>query len=154
MGWGQPTLHFCASEPKTVCHGPPSSVGCAAMIRPSRVCHAAVLVFLFVSGMAGLIYEIVWARYLALFLGHSSYAVIMVLATFMGGLALGNFWIGKLADRIASPLAFYGWLEIGIGGYGLIFPAYYSLSHQAFILTGGALPPGGAALLTLKFGFS
>ena len=37
-----------------------------------------MLVF-FVSGIAGLIYEVVWSRYLALFLGHTSYAVVAVL---------------------------------------------------------------------------
>src|ERR1051325_6876651 len=81
---------------------------------PFRVIHVSVLVFLLLSGMAGLVYEIAWARYLALFLGHTSYAVVMVLVAFMGGLAIGNFWLGRLADRARAPLALYGWLEIGM----------------------------------------
>ena len=41
------------------------------------------------SGMAGLIYEVIWSRYLALFVGHSAYAQVLVIAVYLGGLALG-----------------------------------------------------------------
>ncbi len=41
------------------------------------------------SGMAGLIYEVIWSRYLALFVGHSAYAPVLVIAVYLGGLALG-----------------------------------------------------------------
>lgn len=119
-----------------------------------RLIFAAVLFCFFVSGMAGLVYQIVWARYLALFLGHTSYAVVAVLVAFMGGLALGNAWFGNRADRAAKPLALYGWLELGIGAYALIFPAYYSFCHVTFVSLGQHLQPGSNGLLALKFGFS
>ena len=64
----------------------------------------------FISGVAGLVYQVVWTRYLALFLGHTSYAVIAVLAAFMGGLALGNAWLGVVVDRSRRPLLFYAGL--------------------------------------------
>jgi predicted membrane-bound spermidine synthase len=110
--------------------------------------------FLFVSGMAGLIYEIVWARYLALFLGHTQYAVVSVLVAFMGGLALGNFWLGQLSDRARTPLGIYAWLEIGLGAYALAFPAYYSFCHRLFIYLARSWQPAGATMLALKFAFS
>jgi len=51
-----------------------------------------IVVFLFLlSGICGLIYEVAWSKYLALFIGSSGYSHIIVLATFMGGLALGAF---------------------------------------------------------------
>jgi spermidine synthase len=109
---------------------------------------------LFVSGMAGLVYEIVWARYLALFLGHASYAVVAVLVAFMGGLALGNLWIGSRADRTARPLAWYAWVEIGIGAYALIFPTYYGICYDAVLGLARRIEPGSTGLLALKFGFS
>jgi spermidine synthase len=115
---------------------------------------ALVMLCLFVSGMAGLVYEIVWTRYLALFLGHTSYAVVAVLVAFMGGLALGNVLIGSLADRTPRPLALYGWIEIGIGAYALIFPYYDALCHAGFVRTARALQSGSTGLLALKFGFS
>lgn len=43
-----------------------------------------------ISGVAGLIYEVLWAKYLALYVGSTGLAQVIVLATFMGGLALGD----------------------------------------------------------------
>ena len=103
-------------------------------------------VCLFISGAAGLVYEIVWARYLALFLGHTSYAVVAVLVSFMGGLALGNVWLGRRADLSPRPLAFYGWLEIGIGIYALLFPFYFDLCHRAYVGFARAWQPGSGGL--------
>ena len=56
----------------------------AHMKPASRALFAVVLGTFFVSGLAGLAYQVVWARYLALFLGHTSYAVVAVLVAFMG----------------------------------------------------------------------
>jgi len=89
----------------------------------------------FLSGSAGLIYEIVWAKHLSLFLGNTAQAHTIVLATFMGGLALGYCVFGKIADRAGSGLKLYGWMELVIGVYGLLFvpllvwlgPAYIAL---------------------------
>lgn len=107
-----------------------------------------------VSGMAGLIYQVVWTRYLALFLGHTSYAVVSVLVAFMGGLAVGNGWLGAQADRTRNPLALYGWLEIGIALYAIVFPFYYDLCERAFLGMARQLAPGSGAILALKFLFS
>src|SRR3954469_2489245 len=98
-----------------------------------RVIFAWVLACFFVSGAAGLIYQIVWTRYLSLFLGHSSYAVVAVLVAFMGGLAIGNAVFGAIADRAERPLALYGWLEIAIAAYAVIFPSYYEFCHHLYI---------------------
>src|ERR1041384_6042268 len=124
------------------------------MKQHSRLLSAAVLGCLLVSGMAGLVYEIVWARYLALFLGHTSYAVMTVLVAFMGGLAMGSFWLGRRADRSREPLALYGWLELGIGLFALVFPSYYAACHWSFVALARSVEPGSTGLLTLKFLFS
>src|SRR6266851_4517563 len=124
-------------------------------MKPGPLRHAAVISFCcFLSGAAGLVCEVVLARYLALFLGHTGYAMVAVLAVFMGGLALGNLWLGGRADRIGRPLALYGWLEIGIGACGLAFPLYYPAGHHLFATMAGGWQPGGTGLLTLKFAFS
>jgi spermidine synthase len=75
-----------------------------------------------VSGAAGLIYQIVWFKYLGLFLGNTTHAQMIVLATFLGGLAAGNYVIGKRADALKNPARFYSLLEIGIGLYCLLYP--------------------------------
>ncbi|MDA1275454.1 MAG: fused MFS/spermidine synthase [Verrucomicrobia bacterium] len=124
-------------------------------MKPSaRVVFAIVISCFFVSGAAGLVYQIVWARYLALFLGHTSYAIVAVLAAFMGGLAIGNAWFGFRADRSSRPLALYGWLEIGITVYAVLFPAYYAFCHNAYVFSGKFCPMGSTRLLLLKFLFA
>ncbi len=109
----------------------------------------------FVSGVAGLVYQVAWSRYLALFLGHTSYAVVAVLVAFMGGLAVGNALLGPAADRTSKPLALYGWLEIGIAVYAAIFPWYYEICDNLYISAARHFTnSGGAPLLLLKFVFS
>ena len=115
---------------------------------------AVVCACFFISGMAGLVYQMVWTRYLALFLGHTSYAVVAVLVSFMGGLALGNAWLGARADRATGPLEFYAWLEIGIGVYAILFPSYYALCHEGFVGLARGLKPGSDGLLALRTGRS
>jgi spermidine synthase len=80
-----------------------------------------VLQILFcLSGVAGLIYQVVWSRLLSEVFGVTVYAVTTVLATFLAGLALGGVVLGRVADRRSAPLRLYGWLEIGIGATGLL----------------------------------
>jgi spermidine synthase len=66
---------------------------------PKKIPLSNILLFMFffLSGIAGLIYEVVWAKYLSLIFGSTTYAHTLVLATFMGGLALGNFLLGNAA---------------------------------------------------------
>ena len=68
----------------------------------------------FLSGISGLMYEVVWVRMLTRILGSTIFATSTVLAVFMAGLALGSFLIGRWADRFKNPLLWYAGLEIGI----------------------------------------
>src|SRR5437870_9457579 len=69
----------------------------------------------FLSGMSGLLYEVAWTRMLHLLFGDTVLAVSTVLASFMAGLALGSFWIGRSIDRRPRVLGLYAGLEAGIG---------------------------------------
>ncbi len=55
-----------------------------------------LLAVFIVSGFTGLIYESIWSHYLKLFLGHAAYAQTLVLAIFMGGMALGSWAVATL----------------------------------------------------------
>lgn len=74
-----------------------------------------IFALFFLSGAAGLVYEVAWARSLGLVFGASHIAVTTVLAVYMGGQALGSTLFGLRADRSARPLRLYGWLELGVG---------------------------------------
>ncbi len=76
----------------------------------------------FASGMAGLVYEVVWTRMLIYIFGSGIYAVSAVLAAFMAGLALGSWALGGVADRLRHPIRFYAIIEFLIGIAGLILP--------------------------------
>ena len=81
-----------------------------------------VLLLFFLSGAAGLVYEVVWTRQLSLIFGISVFAVSAVLAAYMGGLALGSMLFGRWVDRHRNPVRTYAWLEIGIGISALAVP--------------------------------
>ena len=53
-----------------------------------------VLAAFFLSGFAGLMHQVVWAKLLVQLLGTTAPAQATVLAVFMGGLALGAVTIG------------------------------------------------------------
>ncbi len=72
------------------------------------------------SGFCALVYEVLWTKYLSLIFGTTMPAVSIVAATFMGGLALGSFLIGRLADREANLLRLYAFLEFGIAIFALL----------------------------------
>src|SRR6185295_7218028 len=74
-----------------------------------------------VSGFSGLIYEAIWSHYLKLFLGHAAYAQTLVLAIFMGGMALGAWGIARYSHRIVNLLLGYAVVEGAIGILGLLF---------------------------------
>lgn len=102
------------------------------------------------SGACGLAYEVVWSKYLGLFLGNTVLLHTAVLGTFMGGLALGSLLVGRKANRAAMPLKAYGWLEIGIAGYALAFPTLATAAQHLVGLAAAALPPGSTALLVTR----
>jgi predicted membrane-bound spermidine synthase len=109
-----------------------------------------ILLLFFCSGATALIYEVVWSKYLALMLGSTVQAQTVVLAVFMGGLALGNRLFGSRADASQQPLALYGKLELAIGLYAFFFGAVYKLADAIFIAVGSRLLEQGALLLALK----
>ncbi len=80
------------------------------------------------SGFAGLIYESIWTHYLKLFLGHAAYAQSLVLAVFMGGMAIGAALAGRRSTRLANPLLGYALVEAIVGGLALVF-------HELFVAT-------------------
>ncbi|MBI4058860.1 fused MFS/spermidine synthase [Candidatus Microgenomates bacterium] len=131
--------------------------------------------FFFLSGFAGLVYEVVWTRQLLLIFGSTTHSVVAVLAAFMAGLAIGSFLIGQISDKTRQHLKLYGLLEIMVGVSTLatiiLFPAIqivyqwlfsffgfnaYLLLLAKFLLIGLVLLPptiamGGTLPLLVRF---
>jgi len=85
-----------------------------------------ILVCFLLSGTSGLIYQVIWVRQLELVFGTTAFAASTVLTAFMTGLALGSYYFGRRAKRTAQPLRLYGFLELGIGIYGLAIPHIFT----------------------------
>ncbi|MBP6875725.1 MAG: fused MFS/spermidine synthase [Candidatus Eisenbacteria bacterium] len=114
-----------------------------------------LLLAFFLSGIAGLVYEIAWMRSLELVFGGSTPAVSTVLAAFMGGLALGSGILGRRFDRMKlRPLTLYGYLEAGIAVAALIVPLGLGLSSALYRASYGVEGPGfGAGILRFALVF-
>src|SRR5258707_11087448 len=96
----------------------------------------AVSLLFFVSGATALVYEVVWSKYLSQMFGSTIQAQTVVLAVFMGGLALGNRLFGGRAGQLRQPIRAYGFIELAIGLFAFFFISLYSLADAAFIHLG------------------
>lgn len=74
---------------------------------------------MFLSGFAGLGYEMVWTRMLSVALGHEIVAVLAVIAAFFTGLALGAYVLDGTVRRSRVPGRWYAALEAVIGLWAL-----------------------------------
>jgi predicted membrane-bound spermidine synthase len=109
-----------------------------------------VLSLFFGSGATALVYEVVWSKYLSQMFGSTIYAQTVVLAVFMGGLALGNRLFGGKSATMRQPLRAYGYVEMAIGLYAFFFPFLYEMADAVFVSLGGRLLDHGWLLLALK----
>ncbi len=116
----------------------------------SRNRSGLVLALFFGSGATALIYEVVWSKFLSQMFGSTIYAQTVVLAVFMGGLALGNRIFGKWADGLRQPVKAYGLLEIFIGIYAFLYPALDHAADRIFIIAGTPIAEHAGWLLVLK----
>ena len=64
----------------------------AAVHSSNRRIVTMVVICFFLSGLSGLIYEILWTRMIVKIIGGAPFAVSIVLAGFMGGVGFGGFW--------------------------------------------------------------
>ena len=109
-----------------------------------------VLLLFFASGATALVYEVLWSKYLSMMLGSTAQAQTVVLAVFMGGLAIGNRLFGKRSATIKNPLLGYGVMELLIGLYAFLFPTIYTASDWVFVSIGSRFSETAAVLLLLK----
>ena len=91
-----------------------------------------LLISFVLSGMAALIYQVTWIRPLQFFLWSTTYTISIILAAFMGGLALGSYLIAKHVDEIKNLPKAYGLMELGIGLYGVLLLSIFNLLPDVY----------------------
>ncbi len=101
----------------------------------------------FASGVSGLLYEVVWQRYLAILLGAQAWATVLVLSVYLGGLSAGYFLFGALTRRYRRNLVtLYAMVEAGLALWAFAFPWFFQLALKAIPFWGGWSGPAGMAL--------
>jgi spermidine synthase len=108
------------------------------------------VLLLFASGIAALVYQILWIKQLSLVVGVDVYAVTTGVSAFFAGLALGGALFGRWADRLARPLLLYALLEFGVAGLGVAVTLALGRAALPFAaLEEGARPLAWALLFAL-----
>jgi spermidine synthase len=103
----------------------------------------------FFSGFSGLVYEVVWHRYLGVLLGAQARATCIVLAIFLGGLGWGYYAFGKWSrTRSWNLVRAYAIVELGIGVWALLFPFLF---HYALPFTSSLYHSLGVNNLAIDF---
>ena len=97
------------------------------MATPAPTAQHWVLRLFFVSGLSGILFEVLWTRIFTYLLGGTTHSVTAVITAFMLGLGLGSYLFGGVADRTTRPLRVYGLLELGVAFSGLV--AFYAFHH-------------------------
>lgn len=120
----------------------------------------ALYAIFFVSGCAGLVYEVMWTRSFGLVFGSTTRAAAVVLAAFFLGMAVGNWAGGRMASGTrASALRSYAWLELTVAlaallvlGWLALYRAVYPVLYRATFESPASLSLLQLALAALALG--
>jgi spermidine synthase len=108
----------------------------------------------FLSGLTGLIFQVVWMYRLGLVFGNAAYATAATLAAFFLGIALGGWFWGNASARLSRPLTAYGLMEVGIALTALLWiPGieFYKTHYSSLV---AMLDSNQSMLTVMKFAFS
>jgi spermidine synthase len=79
-----------------------------------------LLLCAFLSGAAGLIYQVAWSKALGLVFGHAVYAIATVLAAYMAGLAVGSTCLGRWSEDRPRLVKLYAQIELLVAASGAL----------------------------------
>jgi predicted membrane-bound spermidine synthase len=103
-----------------------------------------------ISGFAALVYQVLFSKTLALTFGSTATATYTVLATYMGGMALGAWLGGRLAQGRWDALRLYALCEVGIGAYCLATPVIFHGIQALYVALAGGIAPDASVLTPLR----
>src|SRR5207249_6308106 len=118
--------------------------------RPRTVLRVLPVLF-WLSGASALIFETVFTRLLTYTFGNTAYATSTVLASFLGGLALGAVFLGKWLDRRPASLRTYAVLELLIGRLCLFIPSLFGLLTKLYVVLYHRFQLGPSELTLTRF---
>ncbi len=119
-------------------------------IKPTDHRGTIMVALVFASGIAGLIYQVLWMKQLGLLFGNTSQAAAATLAAFFAGLGAGSWWWGKRVSTVKRPLRLYAWLEFGIAISALTYFVVLKIFHAIYPSLYGTVS-GTNWMLVIKF---
>lgn len=120
----------------------------------TRLPEIVLFAILFFSGVSALTYQIIWIRKFGLIFGVDVLTMATVLSAFMGGLAIGSLFFGRLADRVKSPLRLFMILEFGIGTFAILLPYTFPALINLYTPVIQKFGLSGYSVQIVKFCFS
>lgn len=74
-----------------------------------------LLIGLFLSGIAGIINQVIWQRALKIYLGGSEgLSSMTIVLVFMLGLGFGSLYMAGKSERLKNPLKTFAFVELGL----------------------------------------
>lgn len=91
----------------------------------------------FLSGIAALIYQVIWQRLLTFFVGSDTVGISLIVTVFMLGLGIGSYAGGKWSARTShvQRLRIFIAVELLIGGFGVISKyLLYDVLYESMVI--------------------
>ena len=104
----------------------------------------------FMSGAAALVYQVLFSKELSYVFGSQAVATYTVLATYMGGMAIGAWLGGKIAAGLSKPLHAYAFCEFAIGLYCLSSPLIFVALQSLYVSLGASALDQPGTLMGLR----
>jgi spermidine synthase len=111
---------------------PAGAAAARVPVQPLRPAWPALLMVL--SGAAALVYQVLWIKQLSLVVGVEVHAVTIGVGAFFGGLALGGWAFGRLADGSTRPLHLYAGIELAVAVLGVAATLGLAAAPRPFAL--------------------
>ncbi len=130
-----------------VAHGPALEDASHVPAAAHRPTEAVILFVVCLSGLASLALEIVWFRILVQFLPATTYAFTIMLATVLGGIAVGGVLASRVLWRARDYLTWLAGVQLGTAIAAVVSLTFLGWSYQAGWRTSGSIQASVAAIL-------
>lgn len=143
-------IHSFKSAPKLDLDANSKPVGTNTISVEEKRFERKVAMMFFASGAAALIYQVLFAKKLALVFGSTSTATLTIFATFLSGIALGSLIGGKFAHKLTRPVHTFAMIEGAIAAYGIFSPSLFDLIQTVYVALASGHPADSPMLLVLR----
>lgn len=94
----------------------------------------------FLSGIAGLSYQLIWIRTIKGYFGSELFSMSLVVSIYFAGMGLGGVLGSRLLKRGFGAMRLYAIIEAALALFGLIFPFLIGSTHELYLLLIQSLP--------------